>query len=298
MPEHFAQSNDLLNDSPALRKRLRDEGYLFLRDILPQDDVLSLRRQVMELCAEAGWLRPGTDVMAGLTDHEPILEGDEVWRPVYAKLQALEPFHRLKLHDDLRQIMEDLFQEPSFPLPNTIARLAFPRDNERGTQPHQDWHYIRGSTETISCWAPLGDIPQEVGGLRILRGSHKAGIMPPHAAEGPGGSTIDFDSSLPWLQADYRAGDVLLFKALTVHAAAPNYTPDVLRLSMDFRYAGQGHTVTIDSLKPHFFSIGEAFSWDVLDKNWRDSPTARYWERIPNLKAIPREKYFPAQDAG
>ena len=78
MPEHFAQSNDLLNDSPALRKRLRDEGYLFLRDILPQDDVLSLRRQVMELCAEAGWLRPGTDVMAGLTDHEPILEGDEV----------------------------------------------------------------------------------------------------------------------------------------------------------------------------------------------------------------------------
>ena len=37
---HFTESNGLLDDPPALRKRLRDDGYLFLRDILPKDNVL------------------------------------------------------------------------------------------------------------------------------------------------------------------------------------------------------------------------------------------------------------------
>ena len=97
--------------------------------------------------------------MDGLTNIEPILEGDKEWRPVYAKIQALESFHRLKMTPQVHTIMEYLFQEPVFALPMTIARVAFPRDNERGTQPHQDWLYVGGSTETVSCWAPLGDVP-------------------------------------------------------------------------------------------------------------------------------------------
>ena len=285
MTKPFTESNALLDDPPALRKRLRDEGYLFLRDIQPRDAVLSLRRQILEICGEAGWLRPGTDPMEGLTDHEPLLEGEEGWRPVYAKIQALETFHRLKLDGRIARIMEDLFQEPVFVLPNTIARIAFPRDNERGTQSHQDWYYIGGSTETISCWVPLGDIPEQVGGLKLLPGSHKAGFLRPREAEGPGGHAVDVDPTLEWHQSDYRAGDMLLFKSLTIHGAASNHTPDVLRLSMDFRCTGLSHTVTEDVFKPHFFWLGEPFSsWDALDRDWRDSPTSRYWERVPMPK--------------
>jgi hypothetical protein len=187
--------------------------------------------------------------------------------------------------------MESIFQEPVFALPMTIARLAFPRDNERGTQPHQDWIYVGGSTEIISCWAPLGDIPVEVGGLKVLAGSHKAGFLVPRPAPGPGGRAVDVDQTLDWLQADYRAGDLLLFKALTVHAAADNHTPDVIRLSTDFRYTGLSQTITDGWLKPHFFWLGDPFSWDVIDAAWRDSPTARYWERLPGLKVKPHERF-------
>ncbi len=287
---HLITSHELLDDPPALRKRLRDEGYLFLREFLPREDVLELRRQTMALCRDAGWLRPGTDPMDGLTDHPPLLEGEEAWRPTYAKLQALEPFHRLKLDRRLHGTMEDLFQEPAYALPNTIARIAFPRDNERGTQPHQDWYYVGGSTEIISCWVPMGDIPEAVGGLRVLAGSHKAGFLRPREAGGPGGYTVDVDPTLTWHQSDYRAGDLLMFKALTIHASAPNHTPDVLRLSMDFRYTGESHAITADCLKPHFFWLGDPFSWEVLDRDWRDSPTARYWERIPNIKTKEHHK--------
>ena len=289
--KHFTESNDLLKDPPALRKRLRDDGYLFLRDILPTDDVLHLRGRILEFCREAGWLKAGAGLMDGRTDHEPILEGAPEWRPVYAKVQALEEFHLLKLHSNMHNIMADIFQEPVFALPMTIARIAFPRDNERGTQPHQDWLYVGGSTEIISCWAPLGDVPAQVGGLKILKGSHKAGFLLPRSAPGPGGNVVDVDAALEWLQADYRIGDVLLFKSLTIHAAADNHTPDTIRLSIDFRYAGESHTITESWLHPHFHWLGDAFSWDTLDKDWRDSPTARYWEQIEGLKIKPHERF-------
>ncbi len=107
-----------------------NDGYLFFRDILPKEKVYTLRRKIMEFCQDAGWLRSNSDPMEGLTDREPILEGEAEWRPVYAKLKALESFHSLKLTDRVYSIIESLFQEPVF---------ALPKDNERGTQPHQDW---------------------------------------------------------------------------------------------------------------------------------------------------------------
>lgn len=288
---YFVESNHLLDDPPLLRRQLRDDGYLFLRDILPTEEVLGLRKSILEFCQEAGWLRDGANLMDGLTDHAPILEGQEEWRPIYAKLQSLEAFHRLKLHHQVHEIMEDIFQESVFALPMTIARIAFPRDNERGTQPHQDWLYVGGSTEIISCWAPLGDVPVEVGGLKLLVGSHKSGFLAPRPAPGPGGNIVPIDSNLEWFQTDYRMGDLLLFKSLTVHAAADNHTQDVLRLSIDFRYAGESHVITEGWLQPHFNWLGDPFSWDELDKDWRDSPTARYWEQLPDLKVTTHERF-------
>ena len=285
--EYFIESNHLLSDPPALRQQFNADGYLFFRDTLPQPEVLSLRRQILEFCQEKGWLRKGTDVMDGLTDIEPILEGDKEWRPVYAKIQALESFHRLKMTTQVHTIMEYLFQEPVFALPMTIARVAFPRDNKRGTQPHQDWLYVGGSTETVSCWAPLGDVPVATGGLKLLKNSHKSGFLIPRSAPGPGGNTVDVDADSVWLQTDYRAGDILLFKSLTVHAAADNHTEDVIRLSIDFRYTGYSHTISDSWLQPHFHWLGAPFDWETLQTDWRDSPTANYWQHIPNLKVKP-----------
>lgn len=279
----FIESDDARTDAPELRRRLRKHGYLFFRDLLPREDVLNVRRQILEICDDLGWLRDGSDIMDGLTDRDPVREGDDAWRPMYARLQTLEDFHRLKLNQNAWSLLEGIFEEPVVPLPMSISRVAFPRDNENGTQPHQDWIYVRGSMHTISCWAPLGDVPVEVGGLKLLEGSHKAGLLTPRPAPGPGGNVIDVDPELEWHQSDYRAGDVLMFTPLTVHAAAENITPDRLRISIDFRYTGESHAITASWMNPHFHWLGDDFSWDTLDKEWRDSPTARYWERLPKV---------------
>ena len=83
----FIESNSLLGDPSALRKRLRDEGYLFLREILPKHDVLDLRRQVLEFCKDASWLRSGSELMNGVTDHAPVLEGEDA----YAECRSVRP---------------------------------------------------------------------------------------------------------------------------------------------------------------------------------------------------------------
>ena len=73
----FKESNKLLNDSSKLRKQLRDDGYLFFRGIIPKNEILQLRLQILEICQEAGWLRPDAKLMDGLTDHAPLLEGED-----------------------------------------------------------------------------------------------------------------------------------------------------------------------------------------------------------------------------
>ncbi len=88
--------------------------------------------------------------MDGLTDHRPIMEGEPEYAAVYAKIQSQESFHRMKFDESVMSVMADIFEEPVVPLPQTIGRIAFPRDNARGTHPHQDWIFVRGSTETLS----------------------------------------------------------------------------------------------------------------------------------------------------
>jgi len=295
--EPLIAANDLIGDATALQRRLRRDGYLFFRDLLPREEVLDLRRRMLEACAEAGWIQAGTELMDGVTDHAPAWwVGGQAWEPVYEKIQKLEAFHRLKLQPRIREIMEALFEEEVFCIPQTIGRIVFPQNPQGTTQPHQDWLYVQGSTETISGWVPLGDLPAEMGGVMVQAGSHKAGFLFPRLATGPGGNTVDVDPTLPWHVAGYRAGDVLLFHALVVHGARPNLTVDRLRLSLDFRYVGVSHTIMEDWLRPHFHWHDSRFEWENLDAGWTDTSLRRYWERGPKMRTRPHERRLYARE--
>ena len=47
----------LLGDAAALRTRMKRDGYLFIRGLVPRDAVADVQRQVGELARAAGWLR-------------------------------------------------------------------------------------------------------------------------------------------------------------------------------------------------------------------------------------------------
>jgi len=288
------ESNEILDQSDLLRKRMRGEGYLFFRSLIATSKILALRRTILEICNDAGWIKSGSNLDDAMTDHPPVMEGEKDWIPAYARIQRLEAFHRLPHEPAVARVMEAIFEEPVFRHPLTIGRIAFP-DNARATPAHQDYLYIQGSMETISCWVPLGDTPGAIGGLMIQPESHKAGFKVPKKHPGVGGNVIPTDPTLPWLGADFEAGDALLFTSLTVHAARPAIATDRLRLSMDFRYSGISHVVADGNFLPHYTWLGSPFTWDELDHDW-DPAFRRYWERGPRIKRQPTESRLFAKE--
>ena len=56
--ERFRDSTEHLEDGETLRARLAEDGYLFLRGLLPRDAILAVRARLLNKAAEGGWLAP------------------------------------------------------------------------------------------------------------------------------------------------------------------------------------------------------------------------------------------------
>lgn len=243
----------------ALRARMKQEGYLFLRGIVSADEVQAVRGDVLALCAEAGWLDPARDPNEGIVapGMEPTMEGMPEYMAVYRRvLKQLPRFHDFPTQPGLMAVARDLLGTDDV-LVHTrrIGRLTFPNNPEATTPAHQDHFYIRGSVDTFSCWTPLGDCPMALGGLAVLSGSHVQGFLEhteryPAAVGGRGVLTEASDSG--WRSSDFRAGDALFFHAYTIHKALPNQTPDRLRISTDNRYQRSGDAIDPGALQTHF----------------------------------------------
>lgn len=238
-------SAPLFHDTEAIRQRLAQDGYLYFRETGPREQILELRRQILEICREAGWLAPGSDLMEGRwSGAGPYTESEPVYMAVYKRMLNLPLFNSLPGDTFYMKLFERLLGGEPFNHRMHIGRVSFPNNVVQTTPPHQDFHYIGGSAETYTVWTPIGDIPRPVGGLAVLAGSHRCGFkdhkfFPEQKYAGSGFDEPmlrDLFGELDWLTADFRAGDVLLFHSHTVHKAMPNVSGNILRLSCDNRY--------------------------------------------------------------
>lgn len=270
-------TNRLLDDPPALRARLAEDGLLYLRRLLPPDPVLEVRRSVVACCREGGWLRLDADPLAARVAGGPAwVEPEPAFIAVYREVQKREAFHALAHHALLLALVHDVLGEPPLPHPNKIARLSFPQNVRHTTPPHQDYPFIQGSAETYTTWIPLGDVPRELGGLAVNAGSHRAGPYEYHLSLGAGGMGID-PATLPdrWHTTDYETGDVLLFHSHLVHRALPNLHAEQMRLSVDYRYQARSEPIAESNLLPHTGQI----TWDEIYEGWTSDELKYYWRR-------------------
>jgi hypothetical protein len=258
-------STPWLHDPTALRRRIDDCGHLFLRALLPRDEVLAVRAAILDRLAPLGWLAPGSDPAAARPG-TPRVFGDPDWWGGYAAIQSIEAYHRLAHAPEVVAVARMLAGEDLLVQPMKIARVTFP-GNQYPTPPHQDFYFVRGSTATYTAWVPLGDCPRTLGGLCIVPGSHRRGLRDVSPASGAGGITAHTDAhDTQALTADYRAGDVLLFHSLAVHWA-PSNRGDQLRLSADYRYQSCADPVVLGALLPHEHQNGVP-GWAELSRGW------------------------------
>lgn len=275
----FTVSNNLLSRPEALRERAADDGYLFFQGMADLDALWDLRRGILTLCAEAGWLAPNTDVMDGIAAPGVAhIEGEPGHMAVYRQVMALEPFHAFAHQPALLAMLDALFDEPTLVHARNIARIIFPQATEHTTPAHQDYIHIQGTPATWTAWMPLGDCPQRLGSLAVLPGSHRQGLCPVQKMLGAGGHGIPLDT-LPdeWVASDFAAGDVLFFHSMAVHRGLPNQTPDRIRVSVDYRYQGESQPVVPASLLPHYGNM----PWGDIYADWQSDAFQYYWQEKP-----------------
>jgi hypothetical protein len=211
----------------TLRARLQRDGYLYLTGLLDPQVVWAFREYYFGL----------TRAVADKASYRKVLFGEIVPGPEYAAFCA---------QPALKGWFEWFLDGEPFLHRRKIIRQTAPGENGIGTatQAHYDLVYLRdGTDQVLSAWIPLGDCPVSRGGLTYLEGSHHR-VLAEEAAGRLKRPAASITADLPalateydanWLVANYRAGDVVVHTAHTVHAALDNVSAES-RLSTDIRY--------------------------------------------------------------
>lgn len=255
---HLAAS-DPAEGLAVLSQRYRADGYLWLKGLLPRDDVLAFRAYVFAALVDTGLLVAGSDPVIGLAG---TAENADLSRRRTMELVRSAAFEAFCLSPPLWRFLDGLLGGMSYLHKRKLLRTTKP-GQAFSTPAHYDLVYLRGGTDRIvTAWIPIGDTPAIMGGLCYLEGSHAEGrrLEAAFAAENAGMSPAErisaynskmgeggwiskdlvamaerFDTR--WLIADYEAGDVMLHSPFMIHAATANDDPDGrIRLSCDIRY--------------------------------------------------------------
>lgn len=281
-------SNELLDRPAALRERMDREGYLFFRRLFEPAVLRDIRRQILEVCREAGLLAPDSALDEALPAMSREDVQPDVLRSVQHRLFGLEAVHVAFHSTTITSLAEKLIGEPIVPHVHKQVRVQFPIQEGKAAQTtaaHQDFVYNQGSQEVYTCWVPLGDVPREAGGLQVVAGSHKHGVLEVHAPT-PGSITLslrDEDIKGRRVAPDYEIGDAIVFHSLTVHGAPPNRGQS-LRLSMDCRYQALAQPFSEVLLKPLPGVIDAYPRWTREDLKY-------YWQKL-DLKSVAHDYQY------
>ena len=257
---------------PALLQcRLAEEGYVFVRGLL-NPGLVGEARDLAVGCLEEAGLASGADrpIWSGRAPRENELASDG---PLVSAVAEDGVICRLAHSAELVRFLERLIGGEVFVWQDCAGRLrimlgdhaddagaAGPLRFSFSTPAHQDFYFFR-PVRTLTCWIPLMEIDESVGGLALRRRSHRDGLwatwwkgteflgVPATAAQahewrrdgavpvagtlGPGDEQEGPDGD--WLRSDYHPGDALIFAGETLHAGVPNRS-EAIRMSADVRY--------------------------------------------------------------
>lgn len=188
----FLDSTDFLADGHALRTRLERDGYLFLRNLLPERKILAVRERLLAKAAAGGWLDPDSPVQAGVANPAAACKDpEERYMRVFPSLWMDEELHRLRIHPVVTDLFTRIFGKPALAHPMFVQRNIFPQTGsfDFTTGVHQDRVHIGGAT-SYALWMPFGDCPRDKGAVAVAAGSHIKGILETRVGSGAGGMDI------------------------------------------------------------------------------------------------------------
>jgi hypothetical protein len=255
----LADGNADLADPARLRRRLAEDGYLYLPGLLDAAAVAAARRAVFARLHAVGEVRapPEHGIATGESRRAEEVADLGAFLAEIAQGAAL----RAVTHGGtLAALMVLLLDAPARPFDFLWLRFMTPG---RASPLHFDHVYMnRGSQRVLTAWVPLGPAPPEDGPLLIVENSHRFQAL----IEAYRGLDVDREATCSGslddnpidlaerhgtrlLTADFQAGDVVVFGMFTLHGSFDNTSPQGrVRLSCDARYQP-----TADPMDPRWF---------------------------------------------
>ncbi len=272
-----------INEDPStLRDRFQEWGYLHFKRYVSEEKCNALLHSFMnELAPHIAFDKTiGLPVLTG----QPFVETDPIWDEVYPKIQSLESFHGFFHDPHLLDLMKIVSGTDVFVYPMKMARISTPGRVGYETPPHQDARsHVAGPT-MAGIWVALHGISEDMGRLKILPRSHTRGVRPIIPSVGVGNVQCEiYPEETTWHVSDVEQGDVIIFHSATVHAAQPNQSDKIARLSVDTRFCDYGAPVFSSNLEPHHAWRIDRLDWHLIYNGWQQKDLQYYWTNYPNL---------------
>lgn len=214
-----------VENTEAVKERFEEQGYVVIEDVLPEELLSNVRRDIDSIVEKFG--RPEE-----IRDDTLVrLAKEEGWKADKA-MEASVLFRQLPSFHGLEPNFQDVFQSvyPKYDLSVTCLNdvlVGFPGDVE-----FFDWHQeaaYMGEDEIANLWYPLvEDATTENGALRLLEGSHEEGALDweEEIYEPEFGGTLSnrvpqniehFHEKYDEVVADIDLGDVLVLHSHLLH---------------------------------------------------------------------------------
>ena len=129
--EPFVDCSGVSEDPEQLRIRAAENGYLYFPGLLPVDDVLPVRHEVLQVADRHNLLRAGINPDEGIRKEGVYidLEYDKPTPPVlkrfYNEILSLRRFNAFPHHRTVMDLLESLLDEPTFVHPRHICHILF-----------------------------------------------------------------------------------------------------------------------------------------------------------------------------
>lgn len=243
----MVDSASLLDNPTALRTRLAEDGYLYLKGVVDKGTVMAARQEVFDRLVAVGEIKaPAIEGIATGDSRRTELEPDlgAFWRSVSEgrNLRAASNGR------DMQRIMSLVFGEPARNQDYIFLRAGA---QGRATGLHFDYPFFtRAHDKVCTVWLPIGDVPVEDGPVVVVEGSNKYrdlidpmigfDISKDNSRKADfGADAISFAQSrgTRLLTRNFEAGDIAMFGMYTAHGSLDNHSPiNRVRLSCDLRW--------------------------------------------------------------
>ncbi len=243
-------SSMLRHDPIALRKKMREQGYLFMRSFFDRELIQEARDTLLAQLNEPGIFDPGYPLDKGV-----LLPGVNPMSLPHTLLKDNLAVRRVVFGPEIVAFYRELLDGEVRHFDHIWGRAI---GKGAGTHPHCDIVYMgRGTRNLCTAWIPFGDVSYELGGLMVLENSHRqadrirnylTSDVDTFCEDNPSRHGWKFHGWLSsnaaslrekfggrWLSTAFQMGDLLTFSMETVHASTDNQT-DRIRISTDTRY--------------------------------------------------------------